>query len=89
MFSHLQKLSYKDRLQALGLWSLEERRNRPDVIEVFKMAKGLSSTPLETLFDRDSDSKTRGHTFKLKKILVNVTQGTTISQSRLSQDGMH
>jgi len=28
----------------LNLWSLEERRNRSDLIEVFKMAKNLTHT---------------------------------------------
>ena len=70
MFSNLRKLSYNDRLKSLGLWSLEERRNRADLIEVFKMAKGISKTPLEELFDKDSESRTRGHSFKLKKKLT-------------------
>ena len=44
-FKHLRKLEYTDRLRSLGMWSLEERRNRADLIEVFKMAKGISATP--------------------------------------------
>ena len=43
LFSHLRKLSYSDRLKALVLWTLEERRNRIDIIEVFKMVKGILS----------------------------------------------
>ena len=34
-------LQYEDRLQKLGLWTLEERRNRADLIKVFKMAHGF------------------------------------------------
>jgi len=34
-------LSYEERLQSLNLWSLEERRNRQDLIEVFKYKDGL------------------------------------------------
>ena len=30
------------------LWSLEERRNSADLIELFKMVRGLSSVPLQT-----------------------------------------
>ena len=34
MFTHLKKLPYEARLEELGLWLLEERRNRADIIEV-------------------------------------------------------
>jgi len=54
-------MPYEDRLEELGLWSLEERRNRADIIEVFKMVKQLSSVPWNRFFRRDEDSVTRGH----------------------------
>ena len=66
-FSSLRPLDYEKRLDRLGLWTLEERRNRADLVELFKMYKGLSSVPLETFFTRDTDSVTRGHSGKLKK----------------------
>ena len=47
------------------LWSLEERRNRQDLIEVFKICKGLSRIRSEELFHFDNRGKgTRGHPFK-------------------------
>ena len=33
----MQKLTYMERLAKLNLWSLEERRNRSDLIEVFRI----------------------------------------------------
>jgi len=42
MFPDLEKLPYEDRLSRLRLWSLAERRNRADKIEIFKIVKGLS-----------------------------------------------
>ena len=33
-----------ERLDKLTLWTLEERRNRSDLIKVFKMAKNLTNT---------------------------------------------
>jgi len=39
----LPKLSYEERLRKLDLWTLEERRNRADLLQVFKMYKGLST----------------------------------------------
>jgi len=39
MFPQLKKLPYEVRFEELGLWLLKERRNRADIIEVFKMVK--------------------------------------------------
>ena len=47
MIVNMDGLSYKDRLQSLKLWSLEERRNRQDLIEVFKMSKGMTRIRLQ------------------------------------------
>ena len=56
------------RLRCLGLWTLEERRNRQDFIEVFKMFRGFSKVSLQELFMLDVNSKgTRGHSCKLVK----------------------
>jgi len=38
-------MPYHTRLAQLGLWTLEERRHRADLLEVFRMYKGLSLTP--------------------------------------------
>jgi len=44
--------SAMDRLQQLGLWSLEERRSRADLIEVFKLIKGFTDVPWLSFFTR-------------------------------------
>ena len=67
MLPCLRSLPYEDRLQQLGLWTLEERRNRADLIEVFKMAHGYSSIPLNAMFQLDTSGRTRGHSLKLVK----------------------
>jgi len=67
LFPDLRSLCYQDRLKRLGLWSLEERRNRADLLEVFKLKAGLTNISLQTFFDRIVDSKTRGHSWKIVK----------------------
>jgi len=66
LFPELRNLCYHGRLQRLGLRSVEECRNRPDLLEVFKLKAGLTSISLQT-FDRIVDSKTREHTSKISK----------------------
>ena len=56
--------TYMERVDKLNLWTLEERRNRSDLIEVCKMAKNLSPIPLTKFFELNTDNRTRGHSFK-------------------------
>ena len=65
----MKQLSYEQRLDYLGLWSLEleERRNRADLLEVFKMYKGWSTISFDSMFTLMSNSRTRGHTAKMAK----------------------
>jgi len=50
MVPGMKELPYKDRLQQLGLWTLEERR--ADLLEMFKTLIGKSSPKFESLFER-------------------------------------
>jgi len=67
MVPGMKELPYKDRLKQLGLWTLEERRNRADLLEMFKMLTGKSSPKFESFFERSTQSATRGHSVKLVK----------------------
>ena len=68
MFKDLRQRDYGERLKSLNLWTLEERRNRQDSIEVFKMFKGFTRLSIDELFERHVNIKgTRGHTLRLKK----------------------
>jgi ribonuclease P/MRP protein subunit RPP40 len=57
---------YEDRLQMLGLKTLETRRIRGDLIEVFKILRGIDNVD-ERLFFSKAISNTRGHDLKLYK----------------------
>ena len=69
MFPELKFLPYEERLVKLGLWTLEERRSRADLIEAFKLVKGLVSdkNPFDIFFEKSTNSHLRGHSWKLNK----------------------
>jgi len=67
MFPDLKEKPYSSRLTELGLYTLEERRNRADLIEVYKMLNGLSRLPFGTFFALREGERTRGNSLKLIK----------------------
>ena len=67
LFKDLRTIPYEERLVKLRLWSLEERRNRCDLIELFKMVKGYSDLPWSDFFQLSTLTSTRGHTWKIAK----------------------
>jgi len=50
MIPSVRNLPYEVRLEKLGLWSLENRRVRADLIEVYKIVYGLPSVKFDTFF---------------------------------------
>ena len=68
MINNMEGKTYEERLQCLKLWTLGERRNRQDLIEVFNMCKVLLRLKLNEPFTLDDNIKgTRGHSWKLAK----------------------
>ena len=59
--------TYIVRPNSLGLFSLERRRLRGDMIETFKIMKGFTGIKIGDLFTETLESRTRGHTCKLLK----------------------
>jgi len=72
MFVELRKLPYLQRLQHLKLWTLEERRVRADLIEVYQIVHGISSVSFDTFFEYYSYGTTRDHSLKLAKNRVST-----------------
>jgi len=68
MIKDMRDRTYEDRLKCLRLQTLEERHNRQDLVEVFKMYKGYrpSSVALQERHRLNSKG-TRGHSCKLMK----------------------
>jgi len=68
MINGMGHLSYMERLERLHLWTLEERRNRSNLIEVFKIIEGYSKCEISDFFILDNRCKdTWGHSVKLIK----------------------
>ena len=65
MTNSIRHMDHNERIKALGLWMLEERRNWADLIFLFKTCKGFSHPPFESLFRLSGHDRTRGHAVKL------------------------
>ena len=63
----LARLSYEERLKETGLYTLERRRLRGDMIEMFKIMKGIDKLSADELFNRVDSDRTRGHSLRVKK----------------------
>ena len=62
--------SYQDRLRSLNLTTLLYRRQRYDLIQIFKIVNGLEDIDSERFFTFN-DNLTRGHLFKISKPSIN------------------
>ena len=67
MISELRHLSYEQRLHKLGLISLEKRRIRGDLIQAFKIIKGIDKVNMSKFFTMSVAGSTRGNKFKFSK----------------------
>jgi len=50
MIINMEGKTCDERLQCLKLWTLEEKRNKHDLVEIFKICNGLSRIKLKELF---------------------------------------
>ena len=67
MIKGLEHLRYEDGLRELGLFSLEKRTLRGDLIAAFQYLKGAYKQEGSQQFERVDNSRTRGNGFKLKE----------------------
>ena len=69
MVPELEELTYEERLREINLPTLEERRERGDLITIFKLYNKMEEADNEELLltERREIGFTRGHTKKLRK----------------------
>jgi len=65
MIRGLEHLSCEDRMRELGLFSMEKRRLRRDLIAAFQFVQGVYEKAGEGLFTKACSGRTRGNGFKL------------------------
>ena len=63
--SGLHDMPYEDRLKELALPSMEYRRKRGDMIQCYKIMKGLVRMEKKELFTMIPSNNTRGHNQRL------------------------
>ena len=67
----LRGLSYRERLVELNLSTLDYRRKRFDIIQVFKIIHKIDDIDMNVFFSFDENTQLRGHNLKLKKPRAN------------------
>jgi len=68
LISEFAGLDYETRLDRAGLTTLERRRLRGDLIEVFKLLKGFDKIDYHNFFQLVTNSRTRGPRFQIVKV---------------------
>ena len=69
----VRHLSYSERLRSLGIPTLQYRRLRADMIEVFKIFNDINIINKETIFPAPMSQITRGNPKKIHKKLAEQT----------------
>ena len=70
MVPDLKDMTYEDRLKKLELLTLQNRRERGEIVMMYKIINGNEKLDIENLVilaeDRDGCRRTRGHSKKIK-----------------------
>ena len=76
MISGYKGLMYEERLEKLKLTTLETRRTRADLLQVYKIVNRIDGMKLENFFEIGQETRTRGHSLKFFKKRFNTTLGS-------------
>ena len=72
LLPHLRHLEYAERLRTLNLPTLSYRRQRAELIQIFKIIKGYDRVNPYQFFHFEDGGRTRGHSKKIKKVRFNL-----------------
>lgn len=75
MFPGLEGFSYEEGLDRLGLYSMELRKLWSELIELYKMMRGIDNVTPRNLFSRAEDSVIRGGRLKMRGEIFEGAQG--------------
>ena len=82
----LRNMPYSDRLEALKLPSLYHRRRRGDMMQTFKILKGIDRLDPGDFFSLADKSLTRGHSLKIVKQRSRLTLRQNAFSQRVIND---
>ena len=68
MVKNIKHLPYTKRLKELGLPTLQYRRKRADMLQVYKILSGLDDIDPCEILNTEANTRTRGHPHKLGKV---------------------
>ena len=82
----LRNKSYEERLKECDLFSLDKRRHRGDMIQVFKILTNIDKVQEEMYFQRNDDIRTRNNGFKLRGALFKTNIAKNFFTNRVIDD---
>ena len=65
-------MSYSKRLSHTGLISMEKRKVKSDLIQVFKMLRSKDGIDFNNFFEIQSSNRTRGHKSSKTKVTLDI-----------------
>jgi hypothetical protein len=86
LVKQISHLEYSERLFYLKIDSLNFRRRRTDLIQVFRIVKGIDKIPADLFFTFSHEVRTRGHNYKIFKVNSNCNTRLNSFSNRVVND---